>query len=66
MYEYVNSVKFIDLSKANGWQFYAAVPPVAENVTPDKNYIDEAQIGNPLQKRPCCIIFGTEGKHPPG
>ncbi|KAI5805563.1 hypothetical protein DFH27DRAFT_524046 [Peziza echinospora] len=61
IYEYANAAKFIALSKANGWQFYAAVPPVAEGATPSKNYIDEAQIGNPLQKRPCCIIFGSEG-----
>ncbi|RPB23637.1 hypothetical protein L211DRAFT_786478 [Terfezia boudieri ATCC MYA-4762] len=65
IYEYTNSVTFLNGSKDNGWKFYAAVPPVAkgEQKVKDKmaKVLDESQVGRALLEGPCCLILGQEG-----
>lgn len=60
IYEYTNSVTFLNGSKNNGWKFYAAVPPAAKGKI--TRVLSESEVGGALLEGPCCLILGQEGE----
>ena len=66
IYEYTNSVTFLNGSKDNGWKFYAAVPPAARSDQKVQGKVakvlDDSQVGRALFEGPCCLILGQEGE----
>ncbi|KAF8420839.1 Alpha/beta knot methyltransferase [Tirmania nivea] len=66
IYEHTNSTTFLNGSKANGWKFYAAVPPVTKGDQKVQSkmarVLSESQVGRALFEGPCCLILGQEGE----
>ncbi|EAW10770.1 RNA methyltransferase [Aspergillus clavatus NRRL 1] len=59
MLKVTNEVDFIQQSKANGWQFYAADAPVLGATYLDN--FDMAMTRNPLTQAPSVLMLGSEG-----
>ena len=55
---------FVDLSKQQGWRFYAAAPPSSENAELpgyQKRHFKTTDLEVPLRRHPCVLMLGNEG-----
>ncbi|KAI5805865.1 Alpha/beta knot methyltransferase, partial [Geopyxis carbonaria] len=61
---YANPAKFIEESKAHGWTFYAAVPPLTKNQARRDRYLraESEGVRTALEKGPTVLVMGGEGE----
>ncbi|KAL8642208.1 MAG: hypothetical protein Q9228_001084 [Teloschistes exilis] len=59
-----NPSDFIDMSRENGWKFYAAVSPSSSGSVKatGRPYFSTSTLGAAAEKHPCVLILGSEGE----
>lgn len=53
---------FIDESKKNGWQFYAAVAPPSGTHARKGGFLSTSTLHSPLTRSPAVLVLGGEGE----
>ncbi|KAI4255255.1 MAG: hypothetical protein LQ352_002663 [Teloschistes flavicans] len=58
-----NTSDFIDISRENGWKFYAAVSPNSSDSgkATGRSYFSTATLGAAAEQHPCVLMLGSEG-----